>query len=159
MSTMYKIFVGNISFATTEDQIREVFTPHIVIEDVVIVRDEEGKPKGYAFVMTRDQEKARAAVRRIGKPLIEGRRVYFKEAHGKKKPEKPAQGPRARPPRRGFQQRIARPRPQRGYGGGYSGGPTPPRTPPPTAGGTPPPAPGGTPPPGSPGSQPDTPPT
>jgi RNA recognition motif-containing protein len=88
--SMLKIFVGNVNFTTTEEQIRGVFDPHIVVEEIVIVRDDAGRSKGYAFVLTREQEKARSALRQIGKPLVDGRRLYFKEAHGKKVPAAPA---------------------------------------------------------------------
>jgi len=110
---MLKIFVGNVSFTATEDQIKEVFSPHIVVEEIVIARDESGKSKGYGFVLTREQEKARAALRQLGKPMVGGRRLYFKEAHGKKVAAQPQRGraPRARP----FRPRTPRPRPLGGY--------------------------------------------
>jgi len=113
---MYKIFVGNVSFTATEEQIKQVFDPHIVVEDIVIARDESGKSKGYGFVLTRDQDKARAALRQIGKPLVGGRRLYFKEAHGKKVASNG--GPQRDRPLRGrrpFRPRTPRPRPQIGY--------------------------------------------
>ncbi|MDX1564767.1 MAG: hypothetical protein R3236_05135, partial [Phycisphaeraceae bacterium] len=77
---MFKVFVGNLSFKTTVEQIREIFEPHIEIEDVVIATDPKTSKKlGYGFVMTRDADKGRAALRRIGKKYIDGRLVYFKE--------------------------------------------------------------------------------
>lgn len=133
MSQMYKIFVGNLNFTTTEQQLIEIFEPHITIEDLVIVQDEEtGKPRGYAFVMTRDREQGKKALRTIGKFELEGRLVYLKESHdGKKKNMKPAKsrsgGGRPRrggPPRRhsgggGYQQRSDS-QGNSSSGGGYS---------------------------------------
>lgn len=123
MSQMYKIFVGNINFTTTEEQLKEIFEPHITIEDLVIVRDEEtGEPRGYAFVMTRDHEQGKKALRTIGKFELEGRLVYLKESHdGKKKNMKPSK-PRGRGgPRRGGPPR-GRGGPRSGGGGGGGGG-------------------------------------
>ena len=108
MSTMYKIFAGNVSFSTTEDQLREVFSPYIEVEDAVIARDAEtGKPRGYGFVMTRDAEKARAAMRKVGKVEIDGRLVYFREA-GAKSPR--GKRPLGRGRRPNFNPRRDRPR-------------------------------------------------
>ena len=123
---MFKIFVGNVGFTTTEEMIKQVFAPHIVVEDIVIARDDAGKSKGYGFVLTKEQEKARAALRQIGKPLVDGRRLYFKEAHGKKVAAAPAQ--RGRPLRGrggGFRPRVPRPRPNRGYTGLAAAAPRP----------------------------------
>ena len=90
MSQMFKIFIGNVSFKTTEDHLRPFLEPHLEIEDLLIARDETtGKSKGYGFVMTRDPVKGRAAMRRIGKFELDGRRIYLKEAHGKKNMPKP----------------------------------------------------------------------
>jgi len=100
LSTMFKIFVGNVSFATTEEQLRAIFEPHITIEDLVIPRDDTGRSQGYAFVMTRDADKGRQAMRRIGKVMVDGRRIYTKEAHGKKKPPPRPRGRDRRPSRR-----------------------------------------------------------
>ena len=114
MSQMYKIFVGNLNFTTTEDQLKEIFEPHITIEDLVIVQDEEtGEPRGYAFVMTRDREQGKKALRTIGKFELEGRLVYLKESHdGKKKNMKPSR------PRSGGGGRPQRGGPPRGRSGG-----------------------------------------
>ena len=86
MSTMFKIFIGNVNFRTTEEQLRRPLeAQNIVIEELIIAQDEKtGKPAGYAFALTRDVEAGRKALRRVGKVYIDGRLVYFKEAHGKK---------------------------------------------------------------------------
>ena len=111
MSTMYKIFAGNLSFETTEDQLRNVFESHIEIEDVVIARDERtGRSRGFGFIMTRDADKGRMALRRVGKVQMDGRLVYFKESCGKKKPPARPQRGRRRGGPRTPRQRTPRPR-------------------------------------------------
>lgn len=112
MSKMFKIFAGNVNFQTTEEKLREVFEPHIEIEDVVIARDPRtGRSRGFGFVMTRDAEKGRRAIQKVGKVEIDNRKVYFKEATGKPSKRKKAQ--RGRQGRRGGQTRTAKPRPPR----------------------------------------------
>lgn len=83
---MIKIFFGNVGFNTTEEQIRALCGDNLTVEEVVIARDADGKAKGYGFLLTRDESRVPQFLRRIGKPVVEGRRVYFKQAHGKKQP-------------------------------------------------------------------------
>ena len=96
---MFKIFIGNVNFKTTEDQLRKVFEPHMTIEDLVIARDPEtGQSKGYGFVMTRDEQQGREAMEKIGKFFMDNRLVYLREAGGKNRPRrKPKRRPSNRP--------------------------------------------------------------
>ncbi len=108
--TTLKIFVGNMNFTTTEDDLRKLFEPRITIEDIVIVRDEEsGESKGYGFILTKDKEAGREAVNQIGKVEMDGRRVYFKEAHGKKF-QKPVKRRKSHRPSRRSRPRMSVPR-------------------------------------------------
>jgi len=110
VSTMFKIFIGNVNFKTTEEQLRKVFEPHMEIEDLVIARDPEtGQSKGYGFVMTRDADEGRRAMSKIGKFMMDNRLVYLREAGGKKRVRKPKRRGGHRPPHR-----SRRPRPSRG---------------------------------------------
>jgi len=103
---MFKIFAGNVNFRTTEQKLRALFDPLLEIEDVVIARDPKtGRSLGYGFIMTRDAEQGRAAMRRLGKQYIDGRLVYFREATGRK----PAKRRRSRPPRGDGRQRRSSP--------------------------------------------------
>jgi cleavage stimulation factor subunit 2 len=76
------VFVGNISFDTTEDMIRDIFAE---VGPVVAVRfatsKESGKPKGYGFVEFPDSVTAEAAVRHLNGREVAGRplRVDFAE--------------------------------------------------------------------------------
>jgi cold-inducible RNA-binding protein len=115
VSAMFKVFVGNLSFKTTVDQLRGIFSPHIEVEDIVLATDPKTeKALGYGFILTKDADKCRIALRRIGKRYMDGRLVYFKEAHGKKKPI------RARGAARRRGSRPAR-SPRTPSGGGYVG--------------------------------------
>jgi cold-inducible RNA-binding protein len=58
---MTNIYVGNLDFATTEDQLRTLFAAYGAVETVTIVTDRDtGQPRGLAFVeMTSDGEAPR----------------------------------------------------------------------------------------------------
>jgi RNA recognition motif-containing protein len=59
---MKNIYVGNLSFATTEEAIRSLFTPYGTVERINMVTDRDtGQPRGFCFVeMPNDAEAARA---------------------------------------------------------------------------------------------------
>lgn len=59
---MKNIFIGNLDFSTTEDQLRALFAAHGAVETVTIVRDRDtGQPRGFAFLeMTNDSEAEKA---------------------------------------------------------------------------------------------------
>lgn len=69
---MFKIYVGNLDPRVKIEQVRELFSPFMTIEDAVLVADtKSGKPKGFAIVMVRDPEIGRAAVKATqGKRLL-----------------------------------------------------------------------------------------
>ena len=48
---MKKIYVGNLSFNTTEDELRQLFTEHGAVESVAVVTDRQtGQSRGFGFV-------------------------------------------------------------------------------------------------------------
>jgi RNA recognition motif-containing protein len=57
---MAKIYVGNLSFNATEDEIRDLFSAHGTVESVSLITDREtGQPRGFGFVeMSNGAEKA-----------------------------------------------------------------------------------------------------
>ncbi|MBI1375040.1 MAG: hypothetical protein GC159_20165 [Phycisphaera sp.] len=109
MSTMFKMFVGNVAFTVTEDQLRKLFEPHLPIEDVIIARDGEGKSRGFGFVLTRDHEAGKKAIIRLGKIEMDGRRMYLKEAGDKTPPRGGRRGGGGRPQRGGRRPFRSRP--------------------------------------------------
>jgi len=62
---MKSIYVGNIAFDTTSDQLRELFSTHGEVKSVKLVNDRyTGKPRGFAFVEM-DDEVVETAVRKV----------------------------------------------------------------------------------------------
>jgi RNA recognition motif-containing protein len=96
---MFKIYVGNLDPRVTIEQIRELFSPFLAIEDAVLAADPKtGKAKGFAIIMVRDPEIGRAAVkatqgkRLLGKTLIINE-VMKKGAAAAKAAKEVRQGP------------------------------------------------------------------
>ena len=78
---MKSIYVGNLDFATTEDQIRTLFEPFGKVEMVTLVKDRDtGNSRGFAFVeMTSDIE-ADTAMKALDKSLLGERPLNVNEA-------------------------------------------------------------------------------
>ncbi|MFM8386877.1 MAG: RNA recognition motif domain-containing protein [Planctomycetia bacterium] len=66
-----KLYVGNLSFQSTEDEVRSAFAAHGNVVSVALIMDREtGRPRGFAFVEMGTEAEANAAVAAMdGKPL------------------------------------------------------------------------------------------
>jgi cold-inducible RNA-binding protein len=103
MST--KLFVGNLSFNTTENDLQDAFAAHgTVIEATMMTDRMSGRPRGFGFVTMGSPEEAEAAIQALNGAPLDGRNLTVNVA--KPREERPAGGPR-----RSF-----------GGGGGYGGG-------------------------------------
>ncbi len=99
MST--KLFVGNLSFNTTENDLQDLFAQHgNVIETNLMMDKFSGRPRGFAFVTMETKEAADAAVQALNGKNVDGRDLTVNEARPREE----------RPPRSG------------GGGGGGGGG-------------------------------------
>ena len=59
---MYKVFVGGLPFATTDDELREIFAAHGAVASANVVRDREsGRSKGFGFVEFENDDEGKAA--------------------------------------------------------------------------------------------------
>ncbi len=92
---MKNIYVGNLDFRTSEEELRQLFEGYGAVERVNMIRDRDtGQPRGFAFVeMTNDGE-AEKAIAGINGSNVGGRNLNVSEA---------------------------RPKPERGGGGGGGG--------------------------------------
>ena len=76
-----KIYVGNINFRTTEDELREMFGQHGEVEDVAVITDRDtGRSRGFAFVTMPDDAQAKAAIEAVNGTDMGGRTVNVNEA-------------------------------------------------------------------------------
>ena len=84
-----KLYVGNLSFDATEDQVREMFAEHGTVESVAMITDRDtGRFRGFCFVEM-ETSAANAAIKALDGKDIDGRDLRVNEA----KPRAP------RPPR------------------------------------------------------------
>ena len=97
---MSKLYVGNLSYQTSENELREIFSQHGEVVSATLVMDREtGRPRGFGFVEFADASSAKAAIEALNGASVGGRDLTVNEA-------------RPREPRSGGG----------GGGGGYGGG-------------------------------------
>ncbi|MFN2183164.1 MAG: RNA recognition motif domain-containing protein [Anaerolineae bacterium] len=89
-----KLYVGNLSYNTTESKLRDLFGEFGEIESVNMITDREtGRPKGFAFVEMASNEAAQKAISELNGKVVDDREIKVDKA-------KP-QTDRRRPPSRG----------------------------------------------------------
>lgn len=102
-----KLYVGNMSFQTSEDELRAHFEQFGSVTDVYVAMDKfTGRPRGFAFVTMGTPEEAKTAIEKTHGVELGGRALQVNEARPKE--ERPAGG--------GFGGE------RRGFGGGGRGG-------------------------------------
>lgn len=75
------IYVGNLSFDTTDDQLREAFAAFGEVSSVNIIKDKySGESRGFGFVEMSDQEAATAAIAGVNGTDLNGRTLNVNEA-------------------------------------------------------------------------------
>jgi RNA recognition motif-containing protein len=78
---MKKLFVGNLSFKATEDDIKGVFAPYGSVSEVFIPVDKfSHRPRGFAFVTMDDDAAADKAVAAVNGADVLGRKIAVNEA-------------------------------------------------------------------------------
>ena len=94
-----KLYVGNLPFNTTENELQELFLQAGPVQEVMLMQDKfTGKSRGFAFVTMSSDQDAQKAIAEINGKTIEGRALTVNEARPRES------------------------RPPGGGGGGYGGG-------------------------------------
>jgi cold-inducible RNA-binding protein len=94
-----RLYVGNLSFSTSQDSVRDAFAAIGEVREVAMPTDREtGQPRGFAFVTMGSAQAAADAISRLNGAMLDGRPLRVNEAQ-------------ERPPRGGG-----------GGGGGFGGG-------------------------------------
>ena len=76
-----RIYVGNLPFSTTEDELREFFSQHGAVTSAAIVIDREtGRPRGFGFVEMANDEEAKKAIAATSGQQLGGRPLVVNEA-------------------------------------------------------------------------------
>ena len=76
------IFVGNLAFSTTEQDLRQLFEPYGAVDTVKVMTDREtGHPYGFGFVEMPERSAARAAIAGLHGTDLGGRACTVNKAH------------------------------------------------------------------------------
>ena len=93
---MKRLYVGNLSFNSSEGSVRDAFAAYGEVSSVHLVTDRDtGQPRGFGFVEMDNSSEAQSAIDGLNGAMLDGRSLNVNEA---------------------------RPRPERGNGGGGGGG-------------------------------------
>ena len=78
---VFNIYVGNLSFDTTESEIHDLFSAHGDVEKVNIITDRDtGRPRGFCFVEMADENAGRAAIDALNNMELGDRTLTVNEA-------------------------------------------------------------------------------
>ena len=76
-----KIYVGSLSFDTTEDSLKDLFSQAGTVSSVSIIMDKfSGRSKGFAFVEMASDEEAKKAIEMFNGKELDGRNIMVDEA-------------------------------------------------------------------------------
>ena len=76
-----RIYVGNLTYETTEEELQEAFSAHGQVESATIITDRyTGRSKGFGFIEMPSNEEAQAAIEALNGKEIQGRALTVNEA-------------------------------------------------------------------------------
>ena len=90
-----KIFIGNLPWPVGDDALYETFREFGAIEECVVIKERDGRSKGYGFVTYADNQAATTAIEAMNGAEYEGRRINVNEATSTRRPvlAKPEKAP------------------------------------------------------------------
>lgn len=81
---MYKLFVGGLPFATTDDELRDAFAAHGTVASATVVKDRDsGRSKGFGFVEFENDDEGKAAQAAMNGSELGGRTISVDQARPK----------------------------------------------------------------------------
>jgi cold-inducible RNA-binding protein len=90
-----KLYVGNLSFETTENDLQDLFEKHGKVSEVALMMDRmTGKSRGFAFVTMADTAEANAAMSALNGKEVGGRTLNVNEARAREERPRPFAGER-----------------------------------------------------------------
>jgi RNA recognition motif-containing protein len=96
------IYVGNLSYDTTSDELRDAFAAHGDVASATVVSDKfTGRSRGFGFVEMPDEEEARSAIETLNGSDLHGRPLTVNEARPRPERSGPRGGGGRRDDRRG----------------------------------------------------------
>jgi len=86
-----KLYVGNLSYNTTEQQLRDLFSQVGQVDSVALITDREtGRAKGFGFVEMNTEEASKEAIKRFNGYTLDDRNLTVNEARPRE--ERPSRG-------------------------------------------------------------------
>ena len=79
-----KLYVGNLGYDVTDDQLREMFGPYGSVQTAQVITDRDtGRSKGFGFVEMGSDQEAQAAIQALNGQQVDGRNLTVNEARPK----------------------------------------------------------------------------
>jgi RNA recognition motif-containing protein len=80
-----KLYVGNLPFSSTEEELQEAFGRYGTVDSVAVITDREtGRPRGFAFVEMSEASAADEAIRGLDGSDLGGRSIRVNEAQSRR---------------------------------------------------------------------------
>lgn len=84
------IYVGNLSWSMTDDDLMNLFTEHGAVTSAKILKDKmSGRSKGFGFVEMEDDEAAKAAIAALNEMEVQGRKLIVNESQPRAEGDRP----------------------------------------------------------------------
>ena len=81
-----KLYVGNLPFSSTEEDLKDLFGRHGAVESVNVITDREtGRPRGFAFVEMEEASAAQDAISALDGSDLGGRNIKVNEAQDRQR--------------------------------------------------------------------------
>ncbi|WFD37612.1 uncharacterized protein MJAP1_000559 [Malassezia japonica] len=81
---MAKVYVGNLSWNTTDDGLAHAFSPYGQLTDYIVMKDRDtGRSRGFGFVTFMTQQEADAAIAALNEQELDGRRIRVNMANSR----------------------------------------------------------------------------
>jgi RNA recognition motif-containing protein len=81
-----KLYIGNLSYSTTEEEIVELLSPFGTADSVQLIKDRHtGQSKGFGFVEMNDNSEADAAIKGLNDSNFKGRKIKLNQAQPREK--------------------------------------------------------------------------
>ena len=88
-----KLYVGNLSFESTENDLQDLFEQHGTVNEVRLMMDRmTGKSRGFAFVTMNEKAQAEAAISALNGKELNGRTLSVSEARPREERPRPSGG-------------------------------------------------------------------
>jgi cold-inducible RNA-binding protein len=85
-----KLYVGNLAFETTENDLQDLFEQHGTVNEVQLMMDRmTGKSRGFAFITMNDKAQADAAMNALNGQDLNGRALNVNEARPREERPRP----------------------------------------------------------------------